>query len=1751
MARAKARSWVKLVAGLIVGTAVQPLWLAAEGADFPTGAGTRRAAGAEWLVAQADGRPSRAHMALTSAIDSQRRGDYEAAATLFQEAGARKADLTPTEQEELARLQEENTSALKARLEGGQKLNLAEKALREGRTAEANELYRKIAANEQYLTVTDKARLIQLADKLEARGTPPSKPAAKANDHTNDLPQARAKLSQARSQFAQCNFDAAERLAHEAEKLKVTYGKGDDTPKKVLDDVAKAKSDPKALLGAARAALERNDLDAAEKYAHLADSKSSGWSLAFWSDSPTKVMRDIETARAKKPATAKMTLAEKPAVVKSPKPDAETAAAKPIPASLDKAADLVRQARKALDEGNLAKARMLGEQAQQMKVSFEPYEDSPDKVLNDIAKAEAKTKTTVAQKKDAVPTEKKESASADKKDSGQKVKTKEDAVAQLRLGRSLLAEGKIEDAGRCAVRAKGCAAASWGLFEDNPDKLLADIHKARVEHDQMESARLLAEARKLLAKKEYDAAEQTALRAEKLHGPYTIFDLGDRPQRVIAEARAGKALDRSQARKDDTAVAKNDKASGKEKGTGVMQAGAVQTAHDAKEAEARKLLGEARAALKKGDAARAKLLADQVKDMKVALGRPGDDSPEAIYRDIEKMNGAKPAKAGTEVAAKKEQARHLMVQGRQAQRAGQLLEARQKFAEAQRLGVAFGPNEDSPDLAMQQVAATARTRIDILVNHASEMVGHGQGDATMRYQKAEEELLQAHQLAAAFGLDTQPVNSKLEWVRQLRAPSQVVSTPPAPVVNTTGTGTATAQSSSGQGRDLLDKARMELRNGQTGMARRLAEEACQPKYGVYDEAVSVLRSIDTEEFNQKRLQANRTFDAGVQAFNRRDYSYANSVFATIDPQLLDDTRQLRMKEIQLTPEMQASVRTVSTKGQDLAPPAPSGSSEGKLLPPVGVPGVGLPTPGAAGVARATDSPEQSLLARTEAMRQVKFQKLRQEGLDAMREATKKFSTGQTDAAVDLLQDYIASLNDAQLEPGQLTLLKRPVEARLQQLKIVKAQTDFSNSTQLAHNNAQAAVDKRIRKEEDKQKKVGELLKQAQDLFKDGKYEESEALALRAKEIDPDNPYATAAVYLAQRNKNVNEFKKIKESREDMVLHSLNQAENEGPAAIASNPLVYDEETWKKASRRKSLEGITTTKRTEAERKIERLLTKPVTLSFTNQPLQQVLEDIGQWNGVNIYIDTRALEEQGISQSRPVSIKLDQVALKSALNLILREVHLTYVIKDDVLMITTEAEARGKLETKVYPVADLVIPVNNFGDVTNGPKPTNIGTPQPSGTTPGAPTPILGSNAISSGMPIGSPLGGTGQPSGVIPNNGQWTKNRPVTQEESLIKLITNTISPNSWKELGVQGTIDYFPATMTLVVNQTIGLQEEIADLLAALRRLQDQQVSIEIRFISITEDFFERIGLDFNLNIVNPSNTNKFQPQLLNSAFTPAQFINAFNPKDFFSGLTPAGTLTADLNIPIKTSSFTETIPQLGGYTGAGGLALGLAFLSEVQVFLFLEAVQGDQRSNIMQAPKLTLFNGQTATLTVGDAQSFVTNVSVVQLANGNFAFNPVVTAVPTGVTVTMNAVISADRRYVRMDMSPSLFNIAPGPINLFPVVVPIFPTVTIDNPSNPILFTQFIQTPTITSVTINTSVAVPDGGTVILGGVKRLSEARSEFGPPILSKIPYINRLFKNTGYGRDTESLLIMVTPRIIILEEEEERATGFRQPPTVQP
>jgi len=103
--------------------------------------------------------------------------------------------------------------------------------------------------------------------------------------------------------------------------------------------------------------------------------------------------------------------------------------------------------------------------------------------------------------------------------------------------------------------------------------------------------------------------------------------------------------------------------------------------------------------------------------------------------------------------------------------------------------------------------------------------------------------------------------------------------------------------------------------------------------------------------------------------------------------------------------------------------------------------------------------------------------------------------------------------------------------------------------------------------------------------------------------------------------------------------------------------------------------------------------------------------------------------------------------------------------------------------------------------------------------------------------------------------------------------------------------------------------------------------------------------------------------------------------------------------------------------------------------------------------------------------------------------------------------------------------------------VVAAAFATVALAQQGN-----TTVQLPTFNLATTGTTVSVPDGGTATLGGIMRASEGSVTRGVPILSKIPYANRLFKNRGIGRDVSSSNMSVVPRIIILEEEEFFQTG---------
>lgn len=374
--------------------------------------------------------------------------------------------------------------------------------------------------------------------------------------------------------------------------------------------------------------------------------------------------------------------------------------------------------------------------------------------------------------------------------------------------------------------------------------------------------------------------------------------------------------------------------------------------------------------------------------------------------------------------------------------------------------------------------------------------------------------------------------------------------------------------------------------------------------------------------------------------------------------------------------------------------------------------------------------------------------------------------------------------------------------------------------------------------------------------------------------------------------------------------------------------------------------------------------------------------------------------------------------------------------------------------------------------------------------------------------------------------------------DTLIELVTTTIAPDSWDEVGGPGAVEAFPTNLSLVVSQTQDVHEQISDLLDQLRRLQDLQIAIEVRFITLTDNFFERIGLDFDFDVDDNS--------LLGNTTPVPLYPDDTGPSVSF-GLDSQGNPTADLDLQFRQGSFGASAPQFGGFDASTAATFGFAILSDIEVFFLVEAAQGDQRSNVLQAPKVTLFNGQSAAVADTSQRPFVTSIIPVV---GDFSVGqqPVITVLSEGTSLSVQGVISADRRFVRLTLVPFFSQI--GEVETFTfqgTQSSNTGTQVLDADQNPTgvandadNFTSgsTVQLPTFSFTTVSTTVSVPDGGTVLLGGIKRLREGRNERGVPMLAKLPYVSRLFKNVGIGRDTQSLMLMVTPRIIIQEEEEQ-------------
>lgn len=196
--------------------------------------------------------------------------------------------------------------------------------------------------------------------------------------------------------------------------------------------------------------------------------------------------------------------------------------------------------------------------------------------------------------------------------------------------------------------------------------------------------------------------------------------------------------------------------------------------------------------------------------------------------------------------------------------------------------------------------------------------------------------------------------------------------------------------------------------------------------------------------------------------------------------------------------------------------------------------------------------------------------------------------------------------------------------------------------------------------------------------------------------------------------------------------------------------------------------------------VEKALEAKASFQFVDTPLDDVVANLADTQGINIVIDELALGDEGIATDHPVTLGIKNVSLRSALRLMFAPVELTFVVDDEFLVITTPAMAETRLSVRVYPVQDLV---------------------------------------------------------GVRTTNGEATH----YDTQQLIELIEQTIATDAWASVGGPG--EARGAQGKLVVSQTQSAHREIETLLKSLRTLRDrfvEQPQQPVNVTSITESNYE-----------------------------------------------------------------------------------------------------------------------------------------------------------------------------------------------------------------------------------------------------------------------------------------------------------------------
>jgi Flp pilus assembly secretin CpaC len=717
---------------------------------------------------------------------------------------------------------------------------------------------------------------------------------------------------------------------------------------------------------------------------------------------------------------------------------------------------------------------------------------------------------------------------------------------------------------------------------------------------------------------------------------------------------------------------------------------------------------------------------------------------------------------------------------------------------------------------------------------------------------------------------------------------------------------------------------------------------------------------------------------------------------------------------------------------------------------------------------------------------------------------KNFTAAQEslDAATVAKESNPGIFNAADLQRFETTVVN---------MRMALAKAQETEAGIAARGAAQAAADSMAQRAaieaQEQRRTVQSLARTAQQFVYDGQYTQALGVINQILAIDPSNDYAVGVKQLVQDSAIVQDQRKTREKVDLEFRKSLTQAEERKTPYV--DVLKYPT-NWPDISETRDRELIQ--ERTGGGESLDTvsLMNKRLpAIGFEQAPLAEVVEFLHDVSGANIYVNWRMLESAGITRTTAVTATLTNVKFSQALGTVLKDVTGTgvrvgYAIEDGIITVSTCDDLNSKVVLNVYDVRDLLVVAPDFVEPPDfAPKVD----PSRRGNNTAPPGSIYGSGGTSRanttsgryGLSSGAGQNGSGTNSGVVnsPRNGQKTQELL----EDIAAIIKSKIDPESWTDNGGKfGSLSYLQGQ--LIVTQTPENQRQLVSLLDKLRETRAIQVSIETRFLTVERNFMEDIGvdIDFFFNINDPTHFSPIAVTQNSSAFTQSPATAA---------------------------------PNTIGIQQAPAIQIQGSYLDDFQANFLIRATQASRRSAIANAPRVTVFNGQQAFVIVAEEQAYVSDLEAVT-GEGVGLYNPIPDVTASGVRLIVQPTVSADRKYVTLSLQPTITKLK----NL--VNFPVFGVSTPNNagggvPGNINVFQANIQLPIINVTAVNTIVSVPDGGTLLLGGQTIAGEIEIEEGVPILSKIPFIKRLFTNRSTAKDESVLLILVKPTIIMHRE----------------